>query len=283
MIEINLVPDVKRELLRAQRMRNLVIFIATVTGIASVAITVILVGIVYVGQSIASSSLDGAIANEHSTLTNQENINYYLTTQDQLLKTSQLTTNKKLPSRIFALLDVILPEGDNKTTISELNYDQATNVIRFDGQSNNGYIALEALQKIIERTIYAYPSDSYVKEYEELTSVADKANFCRDSQDSTKYDETKCNIGNLTSQAVRIGDTSYGQSSSGGLVLRFTIDITLDRSILDFNAQYVSIIGPTKQNVTDSYIQIPEGMFDERADDLTPEQEAELGEEQNGE
>jgi hypothetical protein len=42
MIEINLVPDVKQELLNAQRVRNGVISIAIVTGIGSLAAVAIL-------------------------------------------------------------------------------------------------------------------------------------------------------------------------------------------------------------------------------------------------
>ena len=41
MIQINLIPDVKRDLLRAQAVRNFVIFVSMIAGIISIAVVVI--------------------------------------------------------------------------------------------------------------------------------------------------------------------------------------------------------------------------------------------------
>ena len=49
MIQINLVPDVKQEMLRAQRMRNFTISMAIVVGLVAAGVVVIL-GLVYGAQ-----------------------------------------------------------------------------------------------------------------------------------------------------------------------------------------------------------------------------------------
>lgn len=243
MIEVNLVPDVKRELLKAQRIRNIVIFSSVVVAIAAVVITIILAVTVYMAQALISSNADKTIDSEFGKLQSSANVNEILTIQDQLAKLEALSNDKTQFSRIFGILDVILPTGDNQVSISELKFDQETNTVSFDGQAEAGYIALEALQKTIESTTIEF-----------------------------LVDEETIEKGELLNGEVQVGDTSYGRNSEGRLVLRFNISFPLSENVLMFKSRNMKIIGPTKQNVTDSFVQIPDGMFEEAATDLSEEE-----------
>ncbi len=58
MYEINLVPDVKAELLNKQKLRNLVILVCVAAGVACVVVILVLVGIVGT-QAIMLANQDG--------------------------------------------------------------------------------------------------------------------------------------------------------------------------------------------------------------------------------
>ena len=60
MFEINLVPDIKEQLLRKLRLRNFVIFVSIIVAGASAGVVVILGGIV-TGQNIAMTAQDAEI------------------------------------------------------------------------------------------------------------------------------------------------------------------------------------------------------------------------------
>ena len=61
MIEINLVPDVKQELIRAQRSRTVVVTFSILTGIIALGIVVLLLLYVFGVQTLRSAIADDAI------------------------------------------------------------------------------------------------------------------------------------------------------------------------------------------------------------------------------
>ena len=63
MIEINLVPDVKQEYIRARLLRNFVVSVSIVIGAAVVGLAVVL-GLVLGGQIVAENIQDGTINKE---------------------------------------------------------------------------------------------------------------------------------------------------------------------------------------------------------------------------
>ena len=53
------------------------------------------------------------------------------------------------------------------------------------------------------------------------------------------------------------------------LVLRFTATVKLDANVFKFVNKHMRVVGPSRQNVTDSYTQIRD-MFTEEAADCAP-------------
>lgn len=342
--EVNLVPDVKRELLHKQRMRNFVIAICIFVAIGCGAVLLIL-GSIVGGQGIALVNQDADMKSKSEKILQFQNVNQILTLQDQLNKISGINENKKVLSRVFGVLDVILPDGDDRVTMAELTVDLEGSTISFDGQadsaSNIDYRALEAFKKTVELSYYDYghymdkkgeiiptmcidevteggivygvyhrgqkgcdgkeldaesnkddssedekatPTIDTTKDvkikrdmsYEELEKAKSKGDYYFDSQ-CTEFNEgsdgkwTTTNTCMLVTEPVNVSESSNGRNSAGDLVLRFSAVLTLDSNIFSFGNKHMRVIGPTRQNVTDSYVQIRD-MFDgsEECDSTDP-------------
>lgn len=379
MYEISLVPDVKAELLRKLRMRNLVYLICVITVAACAGIFVILFGVTG-GQGIKLAAQDteiacrsdgvlrrGSCGSQYGTAVMKfKNAEELLTIQDQMKNLSTLNKNKIKISRVFGILDVILPVGENHVWISELNMDIDNNLMSFDASamaSNGiGFRALEAFKKNVERAYYDYGSYMrYDKESEEYVAIP---SYCIDEttdsngiiygiyhkgakgceapmvsknnagsttatdEDSDEADETLETVvkedikirrtylsesdmeryrnGNddlakgagtkgyyfesnclkytdgkfdekatleacpLLSDEPNIGDSSYGRNADGQLALSFSASLPMNREVFLSSNKHIRVIGPTRQNVTDSYIQIRD-MFDEAPEEIQEE------------
>lgn len=100
MIEINLVPDVKQEFLRAQRTRNTVISIAIIVGIAAVA-AIVLISVIVGGQLALSALNDRTIATENRKLQSVEDLNETVTLQNQLKQLATMHGQNTINCRAF--------------------------------------------------------------------------------------------------------------------------------------------------------------------------------------
>lgn len=237
MIEINLIPDVKRELIRARRARVYVITGAVFTGLVSVGIVVIM-ALWLGGQSLQSSNLDGQISDKSKTLLSKPGLSHMLTIQHQLTKISEYHNEKNIYSRFFDLLAKVNPKAPNNITFSLVRVDSDSGTVHLEGQAANGYVAADVLKKTILKTSLSYAND-----------------------DGKSVQEVP-----LTSDVV-LSDLSYGEDSSGKLVLRFTMTFNYDPAIFAKTSSDAIIVGPNKQNATDSYLGLPENMFGDRATD----------------
>jgi len=124
MIEINLIPDVKQELIRAQRIRSNVIAGSVFIGIVSIAVVTLLAVYVFTVQAVRSGLADASIKQGSNELANVEDLSKTLTIQNQLTKISALNENKKIDSRIFDLLTAIIPPAPNNVQFSNCASDK---------------------------------------------------------------------------------------------------------------------------------------------------------------
>ena len=365
MYEINLVPDIKNEMLKKQRLSNLVLFIALIVMAASAGI-VLIFGSIVGGQNLVMANQDKEItcrsdggdgcSSYGTAVFKVANLNDYLTIQDQMSKISNLNNNKMLLSRVFGVLDVLLPTGDEVVEISELSVDLQKATLNFDAQGNSAdnidYKALEVFMKGAELTYYDYgrymrydkDANSYVEiptycitetwengilygiyhkgqpgcetsiltaeqrlangeevdvnsEGEETkvedikirriySSQEDLDKYITETNgdngggyyfksDCIQYEEKSINESAtlekcpLLTETPAIQDSSNGRDSDDNLVLRFTATVKLDANVFKFVNKHMRVVGPSRQNVTDSYTQIRD-MFTEEAADCAP-------------
>lgn len=159
--EINLVPEVKAQMIKAQRMRNMVLFICIVVSSVAVGAVVILFGIKS-GQDIAMSNQDGRLELMSSKLNEYTELDDIVTIQAQLQGISNILGQKTILSRVFGAMGAMLPQGDDDVTLSQLRADMATGIVTMEGQADArtapliDYRVLESFKKGVELTKYDY-------------------------------------------------------------------------------------------------------------------------------
>jgi len=230
MIEINLVPDVKQELINAQRVRTGVISISIFVGIAAIGVVVMLAIWVFGVQTARGAISDQAIATESQKLAKVPDITNTLTIQNQLSKLSAMHSSKNIDSRVFDVLTTVNPPAPNTITISNLELDAETKTITIDGQAAQGFPALEVFKKTINATTFQFKQDGQDKTVPLASGMSDT-------------------------------DRSYGADASGATVLRFTISFIYPDQLFSPTAENARIVAPTKTNVTDSLLGVPNSLF----------------------
>ena len=231
MIEINLLPNVKRELLKTRVMRNRVISISFLVGGASIAAVVVLALIL--GSQIAGEAVqNGVIKDRNDKLMAVEDLNKVVTIQNQLTKINEQHSRKKINSRIFDVVTAVNPVVPNNVSFSDIKVNPESKTITLEGSAVNGYSALETLKKTILNT-------------KVQTTDGDK---------SSEVSLTK---------EIKDGDTSFGENSEGKKVLQFSFSFEYAEELLaPANNGTVSVLTPTgKVDVTDSRQGIPDSLF----------------------
>ncbi len=161
--EINLIPDVKGEMIKALKLRNFIFFICIVVTISSIVVTAVFASIAGGQQAIADGKIE--TINELSNKTKSySDLSDFLTIKDQLGNISTISSNKKLLSRTFTVLSALIPTGPDTITISGLrvNLQESDPVFSFDAQANAGkepyidYNVLDSFKKSMDYMRYDY-------------------------------------------------------------------------------------------------------------------------------
>jgi hypothetical protein len=237
MIEINLVPDVKQELIKAQRVRATVISFSIVIGIISIGIVTVLAVYVFGFQTIRSGLADTAITDGTKKLTSVTDLPKTLTLQNQLTKLSSLNANKNIDSRIFNVLAAIIPPAPNGIQVSTLTVDSSTSTVSIEGQAANSYAAVEVFKKTIEGAQVKYTDGGNTQQVTLASNVS-------------------------------TANTSYGEDSTGAKVLRFTLSFNYAPQLFAPSSTNLTVVITTNGNATDSYLGVPTSVFTTRAADL---------------
>lgn len=133
MIQFNLLPDIKIQYLKARRQKHLVLLVSTVTIIASVAVLVLLIGMVFVIQKKSIKDLSGDITVASDELKSTPDLTKMLTVQNQLKALPALHEDKPMASRIFEYISQSTPTS---VSISRLNADFTLSTITISGSTD---------------------------------------------------------------------------------------------------------------------------------------------------
>lgn len=238
MIEINLVPDVKQELIRAQRVRASVISLSVLVSIVAIGAVVVL-GLLLGAQAISSKLADASITSESASFAKKPDLGNILTIQNQLTKLATLNNNKQVSSRLFDVLVAVNPASPNNVRISSLKLDPANQTMLVEGNAANGYGAVEALKKTLLST-------------------------------TVQYEGANGTATTPMTQAVSIIDTNYSPDASGKRVLHFTLSFVYPPELFAQSSKNARIVTPTSQvNVTDSQTRVPQSLFTDATSDAT--------------
>ncbi len=236
MIEINLVPDVKQELINAQRIRTNVISLSIVVGVIAIAVVVVLAVWVVGVQAARGALSDAAIKDESQKLAKVQDISNTLTIQNQLSKLSAMHDTKNIDSRVFDVLTTINPPAPYTVAITNLSLDSLSKTVKVEAQASGGYAALEVFKKTINATTFEFMKDGVKKAVPLASKMSDT-------------------------------DRSYGDDASGATVLRFTLTFVYPDELFSRTADNATIVAPTRTNVTDSFVGVPNSLFTSKASD----------------
>lgn len=109
MLQLNLLPDVKKELLHAKRMRNLVMTVCIFASIGAGAV-VALMGLFWGGLILQRSILEGEVKQNIAKIETEKTsnrLNEYLSAQNDLSQISSVKERQPQLSRLMSYLDVI--------------------------------------------------------------------------------------------------------------------------------------------------------------------------------
>lgn len=146
MIQLNLLPDVKLQYIKAQRSRRLVLTTAVLASVAAVALLVLLLGIDGL-QKKHLSDLKRDITNETGQLQNKPNIDQTLTVQNQLESLTSLHAGKPAAPRLFSYLNEVTPAVVSINTFS-IDFTQQT--INISGAAD----ALSSINQYVDTLKY---------------------------------------------------------------------------------------------------------------------------------
>ncbi len=161
--EINLVPEIKDEMIKALKLRNLIFFACIIVASASVGVTLFF-GTIVGGQSIAINSKTSAIDELSNKIKNYKELSDYLTIRGQVDNIDSTTNNKRMVSRTFDILLAMMPRNEDEIKISTLNIDTTggSPILRMEAQANAGvepyidYRVFDGFQKSMKYLTYDY-------------------------------------------------------------------------------------------------------------------------------
>ncbi len=125
MIQINLLPDVKLEYVKARRLKRTIVSICLLVSSVSVAVFVLTFISVVVVQKQHLSHLDEDIASQTKELESMPDIAKILTIQNQLNSLPALHKDKPVASRIFTYVQQLAP-GEASISTLTVNFDEQT-------------------------------------------------------------------------------------------------------------------------------------------------------------
>ncbi len=171
MIQLNLLPDIKLQYLKTQRLKRIVILASMGATAASIATIIVLSFVVFIWDKATISDLTGDIKSYTNQLGDVQELNKALTIQYQLNSLKTLHDTKPQLSRINAILLTVVP---NDVLLTTVNIDVATKSITVNGQSTT----LERANTLADSLKFAYYTlpnepDTQIKPFSGISVTSD--------------------------------------------------------------------------------------------------------------
>lgn len=222
MIELNLLPEVKLQLVKAQRIQRIIAAFSVILSVAAVALVIALFSLNQI-QKKHISDLNKDIATKSGQLKNDPKLKKILTVQNQLNSLSNLHSQKPAASRLFTYLNQVTPSD-----VSISNYSVDFNALTMTITGNG-------------------PSLSSVNKY------VDTLKF-------TTFKTNKNNTSSNAFNKVVLSSFSVDpKAANPKLAATYTITMSYDKTIFDIN-QEVSLTVP-QQTTTRSTTEQPTELF----------------------
>lgn len=134
MLQFNLLPDVKKEYVKAKRTKRLIVSVSFLVSAVSIGIVALLFSVVQIAQKQHISDLTEDIKASEKRIQSIEDINKMLTVQNQLSLLPDLHEDKPEASRLFNYVAFLSPE---KVKVSNLNFDATSESLILQGNADS--------------------------------------------------------------------------------------------------------------------------------------------------
>ena len=178
MIQLNLLPEVKLNYIRTERLKKLVISISLIATAAALVIFLLLVLTVDVWQKKTISDLSSDIKTSSKKLEGTPNLNKILTIQSQLNSLDSLHADKPVASRLTDFLSQVTP---NTATISDLKVDFSENTLSIAGNAPS----LDIVNAFVDGLKFTTYTTTANKDSQKAFSNVVLAQFTRDATNAS--------------------------------------------------------------------------------------------------
>ncbi len=135
MIQINLLPDIKVEYLRSQSSKQKVTAGAVIITISALALSGLLLFYVFVIQAAQMALVDQSIKDNYAKINKVQNLDKYLTVQNQLSALPSLHDEKGSLSRLKNYLTVLNPSAPNNVRLSNVRVNTDVRTLLIQGET----------------------------------------------------------------------------------------------------------------------------------------------------
>lgn len=164
MLQLNLLPDVKQEYIKAERYRRLVLSVSVIVAAASIVLLVLLFSVDRL-QRKHITDLTKDINSKSKELQRKPQITKILTVQNQLNSLTTLHDGKPAASRLSQYLNQVTP---TQVDISSLNVDFTAQTVTITGSADD----LSSVNKFIDTLKYTtYTTDQDAKTTKAFSNV----------------------------------------------------------------------------------------------------------------
>lgn len=234
MISINLLPDVKKELLRIRRERNLVVSISILAVGGSIAALVILGGILG-GLNIAKVVMENGINKNKATINSaieDKQLNEYLTIQNQLAQIDGLKDQQLVYSRIMDYLVALNPASPNNAELSTVSLEMSDGAVAatLEGKTQD-FEALNVYKTTLASAELVYEEKS--EDDDDDTSESDDSNSDSSTNDTNVASESGTNDDSTTDNTnakreklfseVQVTEQGYSNDADGGVTFTMSV------------------------------------------------------------
>lgn len=183
MIQLNLLPDVKKEFLRAESARRKTIAMSILITIIAAGLTAVIAFYVYAVQNVILYAQTNDIKSKSDQLNKVQDIDKYLVIQNQLSQLNALHGSKNNFSRLLDFLPKINPAPPQNVTLNALDVMSVEGTMSFKGKVND-YSGLTTFKDTLSNAEFSYQAASgekveHVKLFKEV--VIETASFDKSS------------------------------------------------------------------------------------------------------
>ncbi len=159
MIQLNLLPDIKKEFINAQKTRALVMSVSIIVTLGAIVLSVLLFVYVTFLQQFQITLATNDIKGKQQQLNGISDLSKYLTIQNQLAALPDLHANKGIYSRLLNFLPVLNPNSPNNIQLSQLQMTATDKLVSLTG-STESFESLNVFVDTLQNAIVTYKDSS---------------------------------------------------------------------------------------------------------------------------